>query len=112
MKKTARRCGATGPLRVKIVRSNRQSGELHDGSTSICLRLCSGALTQTQKPCVSVGNRRASVRHDEGPHGSDTLPHQNAPQSRGRDDALRLAYNLTRVMNIVGTKPLITAIAT
>jgi hypothetical protein len=28
---------------------------------------------------------RASVRHDEGPHGSDTLPHQNASKSSCRD---------------------------
>jgi hypothetical protein len=28
-----------------------------------------------------VTNSRASVRHDEGPHGSDTLPHQNNSKS-------------------------------
>ena len=31
---------------------------------------------------------RASVRHDEGPHGSDTLPHQNASKSGRRDGSL------------------------
>jgi hypothetical protein len=31
---------------------------------------------------------RASVRHNEGPHGSDTLPHQNASKSSCRDGSL------------------------
>jgi len=31
---------------------------------------------------------RASVRHDEGPHGSDTLPHQNASKGSRRDGSL------------------------
>lgn len=31
---------------------------------------------------------RASVRHDEGSHGSDTLPHQNPPKSSRRDGTL------------------------
>jgi hypothetical protein len=31
---------------------------------------------------------RASVRHDESPHGGDTLPHQNASKSSRRDGSL------------------------
>jgi hypothetical protein len=85
-KKTARCCGATGPPHVKIVRSNRsvrqgQSGESRDGSMSICLKPCSSALMQTRKPCVGVERQSSIVRHDEGPHGSDALPHQNASKS-------------------------------
>ena len=33
-------------------------------------------------------DRRASVRHDEGPHGSDALPDQNASKSSRRDGPL------------------------
>jgi transposase len=54
---------------------------------------------------------RASVRHDESPHGGDTLPHQTLPKVAAEMALSVLAYNLTRVMNIVGTKPLIAAIA-
>ena len=51
---------------VKIARSNRsarqgQSGGFHDGSMSICSKLCSSALMQTHKPCASVA-RRSSIR--------------------------------------------------
>jgi hypothetical protein len=53
---------------------------------------------------------RTSVRHDEGSHGSHALPHQNASKSSRRDGSIGLAYNLTRVMNIVGVGPLIAAI--
>jgi hypothetical protein len=45
----------------------------------------------------------------EGPHGGNTLPHQNASKSSRRDGSV-LAYNLTWIMNIVGTKPLMAAI--
>ena len=51
---------------VKAVRSNPnarqgQSGGLHGGSTSICSRLCSSALTQTQRRCANV--ERQSSTH-------------------------------------------------
>jgi hypothetical protein len=55
-------------------------------------------------------NSRASVRRDEGPHGSDTLPDQKAPKVAAEKALSVLAYNLTRVMNIVGTKALMAAI--
>jgi hypothetical protein len=54
---------------------------------------------------------RAPVRHYEGSHGRDALPYQNAPEGSRRDGLSVLAYNLTRVMNMVGTKPLVAAIA-
>jgi hypothetical protein len=38
-----------------------QSGGFHDGSMSICSKLCSSALMQTHKPCASVA-RRSSIR--------------------------------------------------
>jgi len=66
VRKKARRCGATGPQPVNIVRSNPsvrpgQSGGFHDGSTSICSRLCSGALIQIHKRCASV-ERQSNIR--------------------------------------------------
>ena len=65
-RKTASGYGATGPQPVKIVRLNRsarqgQSGGFHDGSMSICSKLCSSALTQIHKPCASV-ERQSSIR--------------------------------------------------
>ena len=92
-KKTARCCGVTGPPPVKIVRSNRNarpgpSGGLRDGSMNICLRPCSSALMQTHKPAPASRDSRASVRHDEGTYGSDTLPHQDASKSSCRDGSL------------------------
>jgi hypothetical protein len=48
-----------------------------------------------------------------GLNGGDALSDRNASESSGRNGALSvLAYNLTWVMNIIGIKPLITAIAT
>jgi hypothetical protein len=67
---------------------------------------------QTQKRCASVENSRASVRHAEGAHGSNALPHQTLPKVAAEMALSVLAYNLTRVMNIIGIKPLIAAIAT
>jgi hypothetical protein len=114
-KKTARCCGATGPRPVKIVRSDcnarrGQSGGFHDGSMSICSTLCSSGLMQTHKPCACVARGPASVRHDEGPHGSDALLTKTLPKIAAEMAFSALAYNLTRVINIVGTKPLMAAI--
>jgi len=39
------------------------------------------------------------------------LPDQDVAESRRRNTLSVRAYNLTRVMNIVGIKPLMTAIA-
>jgi hypothetical protein len=47
----------------------------------------------------------------KAPHGSDTFSHQNAAKSSAEMALSVLAYNLTRLMNIVGIKPLIAAIA-
>jgi len=37
---------------------------------------------------AAARDSRTSVRHDEGPDGSDALPHQNASKSGGRDGPL------------------------
>jgi hypothetical protein len=41
--------------------------------------------------------------------GSDALPDKNAAESANRDELAVLAYNLKRVMQIVGVQPLIAA---
>jgi transposase len=53
---------------------------------------------------------RASVRNDQGSHGRDALADEDPPEVAGEMALAVLAYNLTRVMNIVGIKLLITAI--
>jgi hypothetical protein len=73
---------------------------------SICSMPCSSALMQTHKPCVSV-ERRLNIRSARATHFlTKTLPKVAAEMALSV-----LAYNLTRVMNIVGIKPLIAAIA-
>ena len=47
---------------------------------------------------------------NEGAHGNDTLPDETLPKVAAEVALSVLAYNLTRVMNIVGIKPLIAAI--
>ena len=50
------------------------------------------------------------MRHDEGSYGGDALPTKTLPKAAAEMALSVLAYNLTRVMNIVGIKPLIAAI--
>ena len=49
-------------------------------------------------------------RHHEGPHGGDNFLTRTLPKVATEMALSVLAYNLTRVMNIVGTKPLMAAI--
>jgi transposase len=71
----------------------------------------SSALMQTHSLCATSRARRASARHDEGAHGGDTLLTKTLPKVAAEMAFSVLACNLTRVMNIVGIKPLIVAIA-
>ncbi len=116
-RKTASGYGATGPQPVKIVHLNRsarqgQSGGFHDGSMSISSKLCSSALMQIHKPCASV---RETVEHPFGTlkarMGATRFLTKTIPKVAAEMALSVLAYNLTRVMNIVGIKPLIAAIA-
>ena len=65
-RRTARSCGATGPMRVRSCPLKSQcttgrSGASRDGSTSTCSRPCSSVSMRTRKPCAS-GARRSSIR--------------------------------------------------
>jgi hypothetical protein len=57
------------------------------------------------------GNRRPGClrRHDENAHGRDALSNEAPTEGRNRDGLHVRAYNLTRVLNISGIKPLIAA---
>jgi transposase len=53
---------------------------------------------------------RASVRHDEARMGATHFLTKTLPKVAAEMALSILAYNLTRVMNIVGIKPLMAAI--
>ena len=77
-KKPTRCCDATGPTPVRAVRSRPsarpgQSDGSRDRSTRICSTPCSSGSMGTHY-APSSRDCRASVRHDEGTHGSDALP--------------------------------------
>src|SRR5512139_1583767 len=57
-------------------------------------------------------HRRTSVRHHEGAHWATRFLTQTLQKVATEMALSVLAYNLTRVINIVGLKPLIAAIAT
>ena len=60
---------------------------------------------------AATGDRRASLRPDQGPDGSTPPP--NEDDANATEMALHvLAYNLTRVMNIMGIQPLMAAMRT
>ena len=114
-KKTARCCGATGPRPVKIVRSNPnarpgQSGGLRDGSNEHLLE----AVQRLDANPEAMRQRRETVEHPFGTTkarmGATHFLTKRLPKVAAGMALSVLAYNLTRVMNIVGTKPLMAAI--
>jgi hypothetical protein len=50
------------------------------------------------------------LRHTEDEDGGDSLSDEDAAPGRLRDGTSRIAYNLTRVTNIMGIQPLTAAI--
>src|SRR5258708_3548736 len=54
-------------------------------------------------------NRRASVRYTEDADGCDALSDDAVPNVATETALNVLSYNLTRVLNIVGVKPLLAA---
>ena len=107
------------PLLEQRVPDLRAEGSVHEGpatphhalGTRARCRCRAGASGQ-ESGCDAYSPRdsRASVRHAEDADGGDALFDEDAAQS-GDEMALHvLAYNLTRVMNIFGIKPLLAAI--
>jgi IS5 family transposase len=74
-------------------------------------RLCSGVLMQTHK---AMRQRRETVEHPFGTMkarmGATHFLTKTLPKVAAQMALSVLAYNLTRVMNIVGIKPLMAAI--
>ena len=78
------------------------------------VRPCPWQRRPRQQPscyAAASGDGRTSVRHDESPHGATHFLTKTLPKVAAEMALSVLAYNLTRVMNIVGIKPLIAAIA-
>ena len=80
-------CGATGRRHARTARSNRnarqaRSDASRDGSTSTCSRPCSSGSTRTRSHAPAARDGRASVRHDQGAHGRDALPDEDAAEGR------------------------------
>jgi len=67
---------------------------------------------RTRKPCASAA-RRSDFRSAriKGRLGATCFLTKTLPKVAGEMALAVLAYNLTRVMNIVGTKPLMAALA-
>jgi hypothetical protein len=79
---------------------------------SIFSKRCRGALMQTQKHCARVERQSGHpFRHNEGSMGATHFLTKTLPKGAAEMALSVLFYNLTRVLNIVGVKPLITAIA-
>ncbi len=113
-RKTASGYGATGPQPVKIVHLNRsarqgQGGGFHDGSILEAVQQRLDANPQAMR------QRRETVEHPFGTlkarMGATRFLTKTIPKVAAEMALSVLAYNLTRVMNIVGIKPLIAAIA-
>jgi len=77
----------------------------------ICLEAVQQRLdAQSTSHAPASRDSRASVWHDEGRMGATHFLTKTLPKVAAEMALSVLAYNLTRVMNIVGTKSLMTAI--
>ena len=63
--------------------------------------------TSIREDAPAARDGRAPVWHHQGPDGRHSLPDEDAAKGRHRDGLHVLAYNLTRVMNIMGIQPLV-----
>jgi hypothetical protein len=81
------------------------------GTRACALGRAAAARREPPSHAPAARDGRASVRHDEGAHGATHFLTKTLPKVAAEMALSVLAYNLTRVMNIVGVKPLIAAIA-
>jgi hypothetical protein len=70
----------------------------------------SAASTSIPKRCANDANGRASLRHNEGPDGRYPRLMKTLPRVASEMALHVLAYNMTRVMSIMGIRPLMAAI--
>jgi hypothetical protein len=112
-RKTDWSCAATGPTPAKAAPSSTAAPpERSDGSPdgSMILRRCSTGSTSIQRGCVSG---RETVEHPFGTikarMGATHFLMKTLPRVAAEMALHVLAYNLTRVMNIMGVQPLMAA---
>ena len=116
-RKTARGCGATGPTPVKIVRSNPSARQGQSGGFTRWEHehLLDAVQQRLDANPQAMRQRRETVEHPFGTMkarmGATHFLTKTLPKVAAEMALSVLAYNLTRVMNIVGTRPLIAAIA-
>ena len=115
-RRTDRSCAATGPQRVRHcplkARCTTGPGAAHHalGARARAGGCAEAARREPAGHASAARDGRASVRHDQDADGRDALPDEDAAaRSPPRWRLHVLAYNLTRVMNIIGVKPLIAA---
>ena len=76
----------------------------------MCWRRYRNASTEPAGHAPASRDRRTSLRHAEDEGGSDALPDEASAKVATEMALHVLAYNLTRVMNIMGIQPLMAAI--
>ena len=115
-RRTEKSCDAIGRRLAQIARSNRtaprgRSDGLPDGSTSMCSKPCSSGSMPIPN---AMRQRRETVEHPFGTikarMGATHFLTKTLPKVAAEMALHVLAYNFTRVMNIVGIKPLMAAI--
>src|SRR5262249_27437706 len=79
------------------------------GSMSTLSRRCSAGWTSIRKRCASGARPSSIVRHNQGPEGATHFLMKTLPRVAAEMALHVLAYNLTRVMNIMGVQPLLAA---
>ena len=114
----SRRYVAIGPPPARAARSSASARQPKSvvspvGSTSMCSKPCSCGSTSTRRPCAN-GARRSSTPSAtiKARMGAVHFLMKTLPRVSGEMALHVLAYNLTRVINMMGVQPLLAAIRT
>lgn len=99
---------ACGTCAIKPRARRARSVASPAGSTSMYWRRCRGVSTRILRPCVSAARRSFGTLKMR--MGATHFLMKRLPKVATEMALHVLAYNLTRVMNIVGVKPLLAAI--
>lgn len=114
-RKTARSCATIGRMPAKPVHSNRSARRARNVvSSGGCTRTFSHALRRLDKNPNAMRTRRETVEHPFGTlkmrMGATHFLCVTLPKVATEMALCVLGYNLTRVLNIVGMKPLLAAV--
>ena len=108
-----RSCAATGPTPAQMSAASNappaKSAASPDGSTSMFSKPCSTGSTSIRRRCATARDGRAPVRHAQDRMGATHFLMKRLPKVATEMALHVLAYNLTRVMNIIGIQPLLAA---